>query len=252
MLYNYKVKRYNNKSYSLAYFNSPILYGFKTNKTSYSSTYDIYTDIDNKQRSRRRTIQNIYDIAKSNEWEYFITLTFNKNKVDRNNYDMIIKKLTRQLKYIKSKDNNFKYLLVPDTHKKDKAYHFHGLISGTSNLKLIDSKKKTIKGQTIYNIKDFTFGFTTAISLQLDNEKIYSYITKYITKEIVIDLKYKKRYLCSLDLKRPIVSTYYINEKILTKHLKNFIIQKKKFITEIDNNGVLINKYSYYSVSLKT
>ena len=41
--------------------------------------------------SRNRTIHKIYDIAKSNYWEWFFTLTFDPEKVDSFDYSLCTK-----------------------------------------------------------------------------------------------------------------------------------------------------------------
>ena len=57
----------------------------------------------------------------------------------------------------------------------------HGLISG--DFKLLDSGKKTERGATIYNMPEWTWGFSTAIETDHNVSRIASYITKYITKD---------------------------------------------------------------------
>ena len=41
------------------------------------------------KESKKRTINKIYSIARSNDWEYFFTLTLDPKKIDRTNYDVI-------------------------------------------------------------------------------------------------------------------------------------------------------------------
>ena len=43
-----------------------------------------------REYSIKQTKNRIYDIARSNNWEWFITLTFDRNKNDSSDYDVII------------------------------------------------------------------------------------------------------------------------------------------------------------------
>ena len=53
------------------------------------------------KNSQNRTIQKIYEITRSNMWEYFITLTFDPKKVDSFNYEEVSKKLSKWLNHLK-------------------------------------------------------------------------------------------------------------------------------------------------------
>ena len=41
--------------------------------------------------SMKRAKQKIYDLSRANEWEYFVTLTFDPNKVHRYDYTDCVK-----------------------------------------------------------------------------------------------------------------------------------------------------------------
>ena len=56
--------------------------------------------------------------------------------------------------------------------------------------------KAELKKQIIYNITDWSYGFTTATKV-LDTGRVSSYITKYITKSVDEHLKEKRRYYYS-------------------------------------------------------
>ena len=129
--------------------------------------------------SLKRGIDKIYDIAILNDFDYFITFTLDSSKIDRYDYKEIQKKLKVWLQNAVSR-YNAKYLIVPELHK-DGAVHFHGLISG--DFSLVFSGKVTSKGQPIYNLKNWKYGFTTAIPLDDNKVAIAKYICKYITKD---------------------------------------------------------------------
>ena len=188
--------------------------------------------------SKNRTINSIYDICKSNQWSYFITLTFDKEKVDRYNYDDVSQAMIKWLHSIKNSCSpDLKYIIVPELHK-DGAYHFHGLIDNIGNMEMIDSKKRTKNNDIIYNIKNYKLGFTTATRVK-ENNKVATYITKYITKELFTTIQNKKRYWSSKNLNKPLVEKFYLDE-LQKKDLLNVIGQpdhiKCIHIDTIDQN----------------
>lgn len=195
---------------------------------------------DNIKRSIRRTKQQIYDICQSNEWEYFYTITLDKQKIDRYNYDILSKKVSQRLKNI-CKKYDFKYILVPERHK-DGAFHFHGLIKG--DIKLIDSGKRTKAGDIIYNWENWNLGYSTVTEVK-SQKKVAGYITKYITKELVELTKGRKRYWCSKGLNKPEEKNLYI------KNYEQYIKQKydSKIISQSKYEYELI-EYCYYLIDL--
>ena len=68
--------------------------------------------------SQNRTLNKIYEISRSNDWDYFLTLTFNPEKVNSYDYEEVTKKLSQWIKNMKRKyAPDLKYLLVPERHK---------------------------------------------------------------------------------------------------------------------------------------
>ena len=157
----------------------------------------------------KRSKNVIYKLACNNKpWDYFVTFTFNGEKVDRYNFSEVSKKLSKWFDNIKQKYGckDMGYIIVPEKHK-DGAWHFHGLFKNCDNLNFIDSGIKDNQGRTIYNISNYKFGFTTATKLS-DIDKAVSYILKYISKDLFGDnLKGKKRYWRSKNLEMPAVET---------------------------------------------
>lgn len=194
--------------------------------------------------SKNRTINKIYDICKSNEWEYFITLTFSKEKVDRYNYESVSQAMIKWLHSIKNSCSpDLRYIIVPELHK-DGAFHFHGLISNIGTMKMIDSKKRTKDNDIIYNIKNYKLGFTTATKVK-ENNKVCTYITKYITKELCTTTENKKRYWSSKNLDKPEVEKFYLSEE-QKKDLLDVIGQPDYIkCVQIDTIGQNITYMSY-------
>lgn len=170
-------------------------------------TSDKYLDSLKKQKekteksvynSTTRSKNKIYSIARSNTWDYFITLTFNKDKVNRYDYESCCNKLKNWLDRYRRECLDLHYLIVPEQHK-DGAWHFHGLISGGDYSSFVDSGKKD-KKNVIYNIDNYKLGFTTATRIR-DTLKASSYICKYITKDCYKNIPTgKKRYWYSKNI----------------------------------------------------
>lgn len=191
--------------------------------------------------SQNRTINKIYEITRSNKWEYFITLTFSSEVVNRYDYSSITKLLHNWIMNIKNNyARDLKYIIVPEKHK-DGAFHFHGLISDIGNLKLKDSGLKTKDGDIIYNIESYKLGFTTCTKVK-NNQRVSTYITKYITKELCVTTKGKKRYWCSYNLNKPYIEYLQldsIDKQVLIDSLQGQIKYTKGVKCGQTDNNVL-------------
>lgn len=85
-------------------------------------------DTDEVERvSLSRTRRNIRELALSNNFEYFATLTINSKNCDRFSLTECQNALRSKLKKLKRKNSNFAYLFITEKHK-DNAFHFHGLV----------------------------------------------------------------------------------------------------------------------------
>uniref|UniRef100_UPI001F25B1EF rolling circle replication-associated protein n=1 Tax=Enterocloster aldenensis TaxID=358742 RepID=UPI001F25B1EF len=172
--------------------------------------------------SLKRTRKKVYDYAKSNEWEWFVTFTFSPDKVDRYDYDECTKKLSKWIKNLKMRSSPaLSYLVVPEQHK-DGAYHFHGLFSGIDDKQIIWTGKYVVKRvpgnrskfvrtkEKIYKIGSYKLGWMTATRVR-EMEKVTSYITKYITKDMLDGLHGRKRYWCSRNLVLPLEEVFILD-----------------------------------------
>lgn len=77
--------------------------------------------------SLSRTRRNIRELALSNEFEYFATLTINSEYCDRFHLTECQELLRKKLKKLKRKNKEFAYLFITEEHKNG-AFHFHGLV----------------------------------------------------------------------------------------------------------------------------
>lgn len=156
--------------------------------------------------SMSRTVNRLYYLARSNKWDWFVTLTFSPDKVDRFDYGECVKLLSKWLNNCKRKVPKMMYLVVPEQHKSG-AWHFHGLFSCCGSLGFQDSRKRDRKGRVIYNIGSYRLGFTTATRVT-DLEKVSKYICKYVTKDLCMVAFGRKRFWASRNLREAPVIDY--------------------------------------------
>ena len=182
-------------------------------------------NIGNEEDNIERTKNKIYDIARSNNWEWFFTLTLNKDKVDRYNYSDVTLKLSKWLNNMRRTCPNMKYLVVPEQHK-DGAWHFHGLFSNVENMVFVDSGKRDKKGRVIYNVGKYNLGFTEATKID-SVARAMSYIGKYTTKELCAVTKGNKRYWCSRNVELPVVEDFFCEGQ---KALKDILMNDDKLL----------------------
>lgn len=174
--------------------------------------------------SVKRTKKKVYDYAKCNDWDWFVTLTFNKNLVNRHDYDACVQKLSKWLNNLKRSSPALSYLVVPERHK-DGAWHFHGLFAGINEADMVYTGRNVVKrlktdsgrsrfvrtGVMIYKIGRYKLGWMTATRVR-DRERVTSYITKYVTKDMLDGLYGRKRYWCSRGLLVPQEEVYALDE----------------------------------------
>lgn len=161
------------------------------------------------KNSMARTVSKIYDMARSNVWDWFITLTYDPKYLDSHDYNLCVKHLSKWLNNMRRYAPDLKYLVIPEQHKSG-AFHFHGLLADCGNLVFIDSGHKTKDGEPIYNLGNYRAGFTTATRVT-SNERITKYVTKYITKDLCAVAFGRKRYWASRNLNQAEVVSYLLD-----------------------------------------
>lgn len=169
----------------------------------------------NQVRSTRRTKQTIYEIARANHWDYFVTFTFAD---DRWNYDEKKRQLRQWFNNFKKrqmKDREFEYLVVPELHE-DGAIHFHGLLQGD----LTDHISRKYGYNDKYVIKSFRFGICEIEKVR-NRYKVSNYITKYITKDLLDQVKNKRRFFYSSGLYKPKKEYFFTEEQSLFDFINN-------------------------------
>ncbi len=175
---------------------------------------------ENRARSMRRAKAALRDFVRSNQWDYFVTLTLDPSRIDRHDMGTITRKMS-QWADNQVRRHGLAYVLVPELHK-DGAVHFHGFFRG--DIRAVDSGTLTRAGsrprrpksaaerermlrdgwQIVYNLPAWSLGFTTAIRPYGEVDAAAAYITKYITKEAATTGKIGGRwYYSGGELQRP-------------------------------------------------
>lgn len=172
--------------------------------------------------SQKRTVNEIYNITRSNSWDYFITLTFNRQRVNRYDFDTVVESAGKYFNFLrKVYDNDLKYFLVPEKHK-DGAWHIHGLVA-SDKITIVDSGHIDKKGRTIYNMPHYILGWSDATRIS-NQFAACSYMTKYVTKDLCYDTMYRNRYIVSKNVDRA-------KEKEFRVSAERF----KKIVSDMDN-----------------
>lgn len=181
-LYNY-----NNRFFRISFLKSCRDKGFEDISVS--------TKTDKKEVDRislSRTRRNIRELALCNDFEYFCTMTVNSSKCDRYSLDEVQDNLRKCLRNIRNNSECFKYLIITEKHT-DGAFHFHGLMSGVSDLYIN-------KYGYMSNSKLDILGFNSFSKIK-SIEKVANYILKYISKDCVKNSK-NQVYISSRGLKK--------------------------------------------------
>ncbi|MCP1640398.1 hypothetical protein J2T50_002137 [Streptococcus gallinaceus] len=196
------------------------------------------------EEKERQKVQQAFRIKRkikhyclSNKFDLFWTLTFNDEEVNALDYVEARKVLQAWLKYQREKYGKFDYIFVPELHKSGRI-HFHGL---TKNLtpplfEAINPKtKRKIRknGKQIYNAENWKKGFSTVSKIH-DNAKTSSYITKYITKELLeVPTGYHQpHYFVSRGLQLPDITYKNAGKDNLEEFTPSFIAMNVNLATQ--------------------
>lgn len=143
------------------------------------------------EESKRRAKSKVRDIALCNRFEYMFTWTLNGELIDRYDPDVVYEKVRTFLTNATQR-KGFRYVCIPEYHTQKEgedrpALHLHGLcIPGDVQLvpSLLPSgdQRRDEHGRPIFNMADWSWGFSTCVPLDENYEKAVNYITKYIAK----------------------------------------------------------------------
>lgn len=170
--------------------------------------------------SMQRTVNAIFNITRSNNWDLFCNFTFDKKRVNRYDYDMCMDCAKEYFKMIKKYYNkDFKYIIVPEKHK-DGAWHIHGLCANIENVPLKWGGKIDNNDRKVYNMVSYIYGFTECTFLT-DNFAACCYMTKYVTKNMCYETMYRNRYFTSKNVHIAKEKEFRISTDRLEKVLSN-------------------------------
>lgn len=191
----------------------------------------------NASIKRTRILLNM--LLEMNDFDWFCTLTFDKEKIDRTNDLAVFNCYEKYINNIKKQFPSLRYICVPERHEKKAGeekgcLHFHLLIGGLTfkQLGLENSGKvccswarwkekicsrdyfertknehelTVTDGLPVYNVTSFAYGFTTASKIA-SRERCNSYIKTYVDKALGISTDiFKKRFYYSSNLKVPAI-----------------------------------------------
>lgn len=161
---------------------------------------------DYAQKGARRARKELFLCAACNpDLDTFVTFTQAPDKVqDRYDYKEAVRRLGRWLDN-RVRRRGLKYIFVPELHQ-DGAVHWHGLCNAPA-LSLVDSGHKDKRGRVVFNVKDWTFGFTTATMVG-EHIAACRYVTKYIGKGMTGGTIGGRYWLHGGKLARPIVHLF--------------------------------------------
>lgn len=150
-------------------------------------------------RARKRAARRLGDLIQCNDWRYFVTLTFDGELIDRGNYSVVIRRVNTYLDN-RVRRHGWRYVGVVEYHKDHRGLHFHFLVDGDVRVVDSDCVLRPVKGRpvkrstahrqgylddelkTVYNISDWSLGFSTAIEVYGNSKALARYVGKYLTK----------------------------------------------------------------------
>lgn len=208
-----------------------------------------------------RTRRTVRELAYCNEWDYFITVTVNPKKYNREDLSSYHSRLSH---WIRNQNNKYgckiQYMMIPETHKKG-GWHEHGFIRGIPHqllreFTLTEQLPYSIRNRLKQSIKQYEwigyrdkFGYCNLEPI-ISRQGAAKYITKYISKNIAntVQRVNAKMYYCSQGLTRAkvikagtLIETRepdYTNEYIEVwnypqgtnvEQLKNMITERKNY-----------------------
>lgn len=225
MLYNILIKRYPDGTIQYRVYDKILENdkpSFPSDKKNASNISIERKKIDNQKRAR----QEVFDICRSNKFQWFFTLTFD-NEIDSFDYEQCVYQLKRFTKWLGK--CGVTYIFVPEQHESGR-YHFHGLVGafpnkGSLQLRQAYNSKTGKPFRGTWNIESYKFGFSTC-SVIKDAARVSSYICKYLSKDMCVPSGHK-RYWCSSGLNRPV---------------------EYKGLVEVDEKHLLLNSDYYKQV----
>lgn len=229
--YNRKTVDFGNGRIEVVAYHSPQLKYLGNNRRSVLPTKkSVLSD----EAQEERTHKQIYAIrrrikwyALSNDFRWFVTLTFDPEKIDSFNFEIAKKALLKWCRLMRDRYKRFDYIIIPELHQSG-AVHFHGLLGDIPAHFVEATHPRTGKplvrhDRQVYNLADWEYGYTDCEQIE-SPERAASYITKYVTTALLTnkEMYNKKRYFNSQGLHRPDVSYAMEDNEELRDFTPNF------------------------------
>lgn len=227
---------------------------FKLDKESGEIDYYSKSEVLNSMHaSLRRTKIAMNMLLEMNDFDWFLTLTFDKAKIDRTDDKQVFEAYQKYINNIKKQFPTLGYMCFPERHE-DNCIHFHLVVNGITpkQLGLVNSGKvccswakhtnkiaskefcertkhehleelKETDGLVVYNVTSFALGFTTATRIA-SRERCNSYVKKYVEKALGSTEIFKKRFYYSSNLNVPNIVERLVGADFETpKNLMNLL-----------------------------
>ena len=206
------IRKYNDHNYKLTVFKTTVDTMPELNKKREKGTAN-EKKLDNNICRTRTTI---YDIVASNVWEYFVTLTIDGTKYNREDLHTYEKDLQKMItNYNSYHKTQIRFLFIPEFHSDGKSYHLHGVMSGlpenclvpfTTDMYLPERLLDKLKsGKMVYCWKQYQERFGHCLIEPVENpDAVSAYMTKYITEDLASTVQELNAhaYFCSRGLNR--------------------------------------------------
>lgn len=212
----------------------PIVYNGRVYKVDYITgeyrPYELEEIKSNKRNSVFRTKRLLKLLLGMNDFDWFCTLTFDNEKINRTSEEDIYNAYEKFINNIQHQFPTLRYVTVLELHKTGEI-HFHMLLAGVPWQKLglensgkvcchwATRKNKVCSpeyfnrtkhlyelegtdGLPVYNITNFIYGFTTATRI-VDQAKCKSYVCEYVKKALGSASRFKKSFYYSSNLRVP-------------------------------------------------
>lgn len=232
-------------------------------ETGEISTYSKKDILNSYGASLRRTRIAMNLLLTMNDFDWFWTLTFDKDKIERENDQVVFDCYVKYIHNIKERFPTFKYMCFPERHE-DGCIHFHLLVAGLTpkQMGLVNSGKvccswatkkggiaskeyfektkefhkdhlKETDGEPIYNITTFPYGYTT-VSRICSRERCNSYVKKYVEKALGSTEIFKKRFYYSSNLNVPSIVKRIIGANFESPQQIDNLLRNDDFVKNAD------------------
>lgn len=217
----------------------------------------------NLMRSCQRAKDTIFNLALSNSWRYFVTLTFSSDVVDRSDCQAVKYLWKKYRQSLQLQFPDIRILTIPEFHKDGKCLHFHILLGNCDLSSLLSPAVHngefvyTNRGQQVFNLDNYSYGFSTVIETDGSYKSISYYLTKYVSKNMGAMPYNARKYYSTRNLERREVkyeSIYSSTQDFLIKFCNdNYDCQLSFDVEYIDKDNYIvfsfspniINSYSY-------